>query len=165
MKCVSEENNSFENTGKKHSEIQKELVPPKKNSSLSSLEDEIAKVKISLPFNEILQNSECRSHIGRMLKAKYFLDTVNLQDDRPTIMFGPRVESLEEDDVPPFYISLRIHNLFLHNTMLDSGASHNLMPKIIMDNLGLNITRPCKDLYSFDSRKVKCIGLIKDIVV
>ena len=80
-------------------------------------------------------------------------------------MFGPRVESSQEDDVPPFYISLRIHNLFLHNVMLDSGASHNLMLKMIMDNLGLDITKLYKDLYSFDSRKVRCLGLIKDLVV
>ena len=49
--------------------------------------------------------------------------------------------------------------------MLDSGASHNLMPKVIMDRLGLEITRPYQDLYSFDSRKVKCLGMIKDLVV
>jgi hypothetical protein len=29
----------------------------------------------------------------------------------------------------------------------------------------LDITRPYKDLFSFDSRKVKCLGLIKDLVV
>ena len=90
---------------------------------------------------------------------------MNLQNDKPTIMFGPRVEISQEDDVPPFYISLRIHNLFLHNAMLDSGASHNLMPKIIMDNLGLDITRPYKYLYSFGSRKLRRLGLIKDLVV
>jgi hypothetical protein len=49
--------------------------------------------------------------------------------------------------------------------MLDSGTSHNLMPKVIMDELGLDVTRPYKDLFSFDSRKVKCLGLIKDLVV
>ena len=49
--------------------------------------------------------------------------------------------------------------------MLDSGASHNLMAKIIMDNLGLDITITYKYLYSFDSRKVICLGLIKDLVV
>nr|QHR87731.1 hypothetical protein Q903MT_gene1743 [Picea sitchensis] len=53
----------------------------------------------------------------------------------------------------------------LHNAMLDSGASHNLMPKVVMDQLGLDITRPYKDIFSFDSRKVKCLGLIKDLVV
>lgn len=49
--------------------------------------------------------------------------------------------------------------------MLNSGASHNLMPKSVIDHLGLQITRSYKDLFSFDSRKVKCIGQIKDLVV
>ena len=34
-----------------------------------------------------------------------------------------------------------------------------------MDELGLSITKPYHDLFSFDSRKVKCLGLIKDLVV
>ena len=100
-----------------------------------------------------------------MLKFEDSSDTVNLQDDKATIMFGPRVENSQEDDVPPFYRSRRIHNLFLQNFMLDSGASHNLMTKMIMDNLGLDITRPYKDPYSFNSRKVRCLGMIKDLVV
>ena len=55
--------------------------------------------------------------------------------------------------------------MFLHNAMFDSGASHNLMPKIIMDSLGLDITGPYKDLFSFFSREVKCLVLIKYLVV
>ena len=92
-------------------------------------------------------------------------DTVNLQDDKPIIIFSPKVQNQDEDEVPPFYISLRIHNMFLQNSMLDLGASNNLIPNVIMDNLGLDITKTYKDLYSFDSRKVKHIGLIKDLVV
>jgi hypothetical protein len=38
------------------------------------------------------------------------------------------------------------------------------MPKIFMEKLGLKITKPYHDLYSFESRKVKCEGLIKDMV-
>ena len=49
--------------------------------------------------------------------------------------------------------------------MLDSGTSHNLMPKTIMDHLKLYITRSYHDLYTFDSKKVPCLGLIKDLVV
>jgi hypothetical protein len=49
--------------------------------------------------------------------------------------------------------------------MLDSGASHNVIPKTIMDRLGLEITRPYGDLYSFDSRRVKFLGMIKYLVV
>ena len=55
--------------------------------------------------------------------------------------------------------------MVVHNAMLDSGASHNLIPKGLVKSLGLEVTRPYKDLYSFDSRKVKCLRLIKDMVV
>jgi hypothetical protein len=73
--------------------------------------------------------------------------------------------NLPDSEVPPFYLSLRVHDFILHNAMLDSRASHNLMPKAIMDKLGLDITRSYHDLYSFDSGRVKCLGLIKDLVV
>ena len=39
------------------------------------------------------------------------------------------------------------------------------MPKAIMEKLNLDVTRPYKDLYSFDSSQVKCLGLIKDLCV
>ena len=55
--------------------------------------------------------------------------------------------------------------MILHNAMLDSGVIHNLIPKAIMESLGLKITRPYKYLYSFDSKKVKCLGIIKDLVI
>jgi hypothetical protein len=44
---------------------------------------------------------------------------------------------------------------------MDLGASHNLIPNIVMEELGLNITKSYHDLYSFDSRKVKFLGVIK----
>ena len=65
--------------------------------------------------------------------------------------------------MPPFYVSLNIHDLILHNAMLYSGASHNLMPKVITDKLGLDITRPYRYLFSFESNKVKCLRLIKSL--
>ena len=46
-----------------------------------------------------------------------------------------------------------MHGLLLHNTMIDFGASQNLMPKEVMDNLGLDITRPYKDLLSLNQEK------------
>jgi hypothetical protein len=60
---------------------------------------------------------------------------------------------------------LIVHDHLLHNCMLDSGSSHNLMPKVIMEKLGLEVTRPYRDIYPFDSRKIKCLGMIKDLVV
>ena len=70
-----------------------------------------------------------------------------------------------DEESPPFYLSLNVHDMIVHNAMIDSGASHNLMPKGVVESLGLEVTRPYKDLYSFGSRKVKCPALFKDMVV
>lgn len=80
------------------------------------------------------------------------------------MVFGLHVEELDPSTAP-FSVTLGIHDLLLHNCMLDSGASHNLMPLEVMEQLGLQITRPYKDLYSFDSKRVKCLRMIKDLVV
>ena len=39
------------------------------------------------------------------------------------------------------------------------------MPKKVMDELGLEITKKYHDIYTFDSKKFKCLGVIKDLVV
>lgn len=48
--------------------------------------------------------------------------------------------------------------------MLDFGASHNLIPKEIMEKIRFYITQEYKDLYSFQSRSVRCLGMIKYLV-
>jgi hypothetical protein len=45
---------------------------------------------------------------------------------------------------PPFYTSLNVHGNVLHNCLMDSGASHNLMLKAIMD---YNTPNPLKELF------------------
>lgn len=87
-----------------------------------------------------------------------------MNDDKPELLFGPEVEGkFQEGCVPQFYVSLNIHDKILHNAMLASGASHNLMPKVVMERLGLEIGSPCKDLHSFESSRVKCLDLCVNI--
>ena len=113
------------------------------------------------------KNNEYREKITKMVKieGEYQPDTLELNADVPTIVIGPIVEDGSSEEVPPFYVSLNVHDMILHNAMLDSGASLNLMPRVVVESLGLQITRQYKDLFSFDSIKVKCFGLIKDLVV
>ena len=91
-------------------------------------------------------------------------DYVNLQDDKPAIVLSPMIEPADNNS-PYFYVSLTIHDKILHNCLLDTGANHILMIKAAMEELGLDVTRPYKDLFSFDSSQVKCLGLIKDLFV
>jgi hypothetical protein len=138
----------------------------KVNTSFN-FENELNKIKIPIPLVELAKNPTYRKQIAQVMgvyESESHSDVINLEDDRPNITFGPHFEG-SKDNVAPFYITLNIHDQLLHNCMLDSGASHNVMPKIIMERLGLQITRPYGNLYSFDSRKVKCMGMIKDLVV
>jgi hypothetical protein len=156
-----------------------ELLSQSRTSTPFNLQGELAKVKIPIPLSELMSKNAYRSQVIKALSIEPKLgmksltvgsanhsDTVNLTDDQPELLFGPEVDGHNDTgDVAPFYVSLNIHNLILHNAMLDSGASHNLMPKAVMEKLGLEVTRPYKDLHSFDSCKVRCIGLIKDLCI
>jgi ribonuclease HI len=138
----------------------------KANTSYN-FENELNKIKIPIPLVELAKNPIYRKQIAKVMgvfESEAHSDVINLEDDRPNITFGPHFEGSKEN-VAPFYITLNIHDQLLHNCMLDSGASHNVMPRLIMERLGLQITKPYGDLYSFDSRKVKCMGMIKDLVV
>jgi hypothetical protein len=132
-----------------------------------NLENEINKIKIPIPLIELAKNPVYRKQIAKMInfsEDESQADAINLEDDKPILVFGPHIEGAR-DTMASFYITLTLFDHLLHNCMLDSGASHNVMPKAIMEKLGLEIKRPYGDLYSFDSRKVKCIGMIKDLVV
>jgi hypothetical protein len=98
------------------------------------LENEINKIKIPMPLVELAKNPIYKKQIAKMIKCfdiESHADMINLEDERPTIMFGLHTENVK-DYVAPFYITLTVHDHLLHNCMLDYGASHNLMPKVIM---------------------------------
>jgi len=113
-----------------------------------------------------MKKNNYKHQVSKIFNIDPLSNMVNVEVDRPKLIFGPALEGQSEDsEVPPFYISLRLHEYVLHNAMFDSRASHNLMLEAIMEKLGLDITRKYHDLHSFDLGRVLCIGLIKDLVV
>lgn len=68
-------------------------------------------------------------------------------------VFGLHVEELYPYTTP-FYVTLMIQNLLLHNYTLDLGSSHNLMPLSVMEQLGLRSldhTKTCTPLTPRES--------------
>ena len=47
---------------------------------------------------------------------------LELTEDNPTIIMGSKIDSMDGDneEVPPFYMRLNVHDMVLHNAMLDS---------------------------------------------
>ena len=131
------------------------------------LTKESEKIRIQVPLIELVKTLVYQREIAEFINLSQNVninDTVNLQEDKPVVVFCPHVEQVDSS-TPPLYIYLFIHDFLLHNCMFDSGASHNLMPLSVMKQLNLQVTKTYRDLYSFDSNKVKCLGVIKDMVV
>jgi hypothetical protein len=172
-------NNQPSTSGQKNVVDKLELISQSRVHTPFNLEGELAKVKIPIPLSELMTKNIYRSQVIKALTIEPDIvtkaltigstnhsDIMNLTYDQLDLLFGPEVDGRDDNgDVAPFYISLNIHDLILHNVMLDLGASYNLMPKVVMEKLGLKVTRPYKDLHSFHSSKVRCIGLIKDLCI
>jgi hypothetical protein len=64
-----------------------------------------------------------------------------------------------------FYLSLLMNDFILHNCMLDSEASSNVMTKKVMERLNLRISRPYHNICAMDSKTIQVHGLIKGLQV
>jgi hypothetical protein len=65
----------------------------------------------------------------------------------------------------PFYLSLLVNDKVLHNCMLDSRASSNVITKKVMEQLNLRISRPYHNICALDSQTIEVHGLIKGLQV
>jgi hypothetical protein len=120
-----------------------------------------------VPLSELIKHEDfkrCLSKVLHIEPSSHPTNSVNLQDENPAIIQGTLVED-RDDSSPPLYTSLNIHDKVFHNCLMDSGSSQNLLPNIVMDELGLEVKKIYHDLYSFDSRKVKCLEVIKDLAI
>lgn len=62
-------------------------------------------------------------------------------------------------------MSLHLGSDILHNYVLDSEASTNVMPLNVMRQLELEVHQPYRNVCGLDSRSMLVHGLIKDMVV
>jgi len=113
-------------------------------SSSFNFESKVQKLKIFVPLVELVKSELFRKPILEALELdikQASTDSVNSQDDKPTIVLNPMIEPADNNS-PSFYVSLTIHDKILHNCLLDTGANHNLIPKVVMEELGLESLDP-----------------------
>jgi hypothetical protein len=63
--------------------------------------------------------------------------------------------------IPTFYISIENHNVALHNFLVDTGVSNNIMQLEVIEELGMNCTKYYEigeSIYAIDSRQVVAYG-------
>jgi hypothetical protein len=146
-------NNNKEKKAQNPSPVAKDLIPEVrevlKPPPSFNFEHEIQKIRIPVPLSELVKHEDFKKSLSKLLQSEpspHSTDSVNLQDENPTFILGPMVED-KDDSSPPFYTSLNIHENMMHNCLMDSGASHNLMPKTVMEELGLEITKSYHEFF------------------
>ena len=72
-------------------------------------------------------------------------------------MFKDKVE------VPPFLLSIKIYGKNIHNYLINSRASCNVMPLSIVQRLGVSTQPSNQIVIHLDKIEVKVIGVLKDV--
>jgi hypothetical protein len=67
--------------------------------------------------------------------------------------------------VPPFLLTFEVFNINLHNCLVDSGASSNVMPLSICKKLNAVLLKSDKHVIQLDKTQVKFIGELKDVMI
>jgi hypothetical protein len=65
----------------------------------------------------------------------------------------------------PFTFQMKNHDASLHNCLVDTGVTNDIMTLAVMEALGMSCTKYYEigeNIYAIDSRKVKDYGEIKD---
>ena len=121
------------------------------------------------PSNVDSQTEESPSNPVKPLTPKKvtFSDTIeqttnNVFADPPTVL---HTRDPRKEDHPPFYVSLMMGDLLLHNCILDSGSSSSIMTKKVMQQLDLRTTRPYQNVCAMDFRPIKVEGMIENQLV
>jgi len=76
---------------------------PKPPSSFN-FEHEIQKIRIHVPLSEMVKHEDFKKSLSKLLQSEpsyYPTDSINLQDEKPTVILGPMVEGID-DSSPPF---------------------------------------------------------------
>ena len=119
----------------------------------------LSKTTIQVSLLDPIQLTQCQEQVAKHMGLHQVVE--NKSD--PPIMLQSDIIHRYRD--APFYMSLHLGSDILHNCMLDSGVSANVMPLSVMKELGLDVNRPYRNVCGLDSRSMSVHGPIKDIIV
>ena len=142
-----------------------------------NIEKGLHKVMQSIPLSELVKFPIVKDQVQQFfdkipIAPKIVYESCHIKsakgrevEEYPLIYIHTAIYERRSGGHPPFYLTLHINNLLLHNYMLDSGVAMNVMPLGIMKEMGLEITRPYGNVCGIDSRGIQAYGLIKNLKV
>ena len=121
--------------------------------------------KVSIPVTELLKIPSQRAKLLSAIEVTQREEKHSDEPEDEEIVLKSMNCYVGNEDHQPFYVSLIVNDRLLHNCMLDSGASSNVMTKKVMEQLNLRVSRPYHNICSMDSKRIEVCGIIKDLQV
>jgi hypothetical protein len=117
-------------------------------------EGALSKMHVTIPLREVIKVPSVKEQFDNFFKG---LDG----PIDPPIMLQADHFRVQYDEHPPFFMTLIMNNKSLNNCMLDSGAGANVMSLKVIQQLGLKVTRPYRNVCGFESRVIPTHGVIQ----
>jgi hypothetical protein len=139
-------------------------APPPKNHKADKItldfdiEGALSKMHVNVPLKEAIKIPSIKERFNN-----FFLGTTEPMD--PPIMLQENHFRIHYGDNPPFFMTLAMNNKYLNNCMLDTGAGANMMSLKVMQQMGLKVTRPYRNVCGFESKAIPTHGVIENIEV
>jgi hypothetical protein len=121
-------------------------------------EGALAKMHVTIPLREVIKVPSVKERFDN-----FFEGSDGPMD--PPIMLQADHYRVQYDEHPPFFMTLLMNNKCLNNCMLDSGAGANMMSLKVMQQLGLKVKRPYRNVCGFESRSIPTHGVIENVEV
>ena len=110
-------------------------------------------------MSNLIQLTHCQEQVvGNM-----GLSQVAKEESDPPILL--QSETIHRYRDAPFHMSLYLCQDILQNCIMEFGVSTNVMPLSVMEQLGLSVHRPYRNVCGLDSRSMPIHGVTKDMVV
>jgi hypothetical protein len=68
-------------------------------------------------------------------------------------------------NVPPFFLTFKIFNRNVHNCMVDSRASSNVMPWSVFQKINVEVEPSTLKIIQLDQTNVKVVGELKNVLI
>lgn len=75
------------------------------------------------------------------------------------------IEDRSNSHTPPFLLTYEIYNRNLHNCLIDSGASSNIMPDLVCSKLNIEPQKSAIHIIQLDGTKVQVLGEINSVTI
>jgi hypothetical protein len=121
-------------------------------------EGALSKMHVTIPLKEVIKVPSIKERFD-----KFFKGSDGPMD--PPIMLQADHFRVQYDEHPPFFMTLLMNNKSLNNCMLDSGVGANMMSLKVMQQLGLKVTRPYRNVCGFESKAIPTHGVVENVEV